>query len=75
VRDRSALAANSRKTDYISQEEVSKAFMKVVSEAYQIQDDEAIALAANMLGFSRLTEDLKSEFMVFLQNWKATKSG
>jgi hypothetical protein len=32
-------------------------------------------LAANMLGFSRLTEDLKSECMVFLQNWKATKSG
>jgi very-short-patch-repair endonuclease len=74
VRDRSNLLSVSRKTDLISQEEVSKAFTKVVSEAYQIQDNEAIVLAANMLGFSRLTEDLKSEFLMFFQNWKATKS-
>jgi very-short-patch-repair endonuclease len=74
IRDRSNLSSSARKTEWISQEEVFNAITKVVSEAYQIQDEETIVLVSNMLGFSRLTEDIRTDFSEFLQLWKVARN-
>lgn len=73
IRDRSLLPISSRKFELIANEELNQAFTKVVKEAYQIDDEEVIIMVAGLFGFSRLTEDLKSEIMKKFLEWKLLK--
>ncbi|MFY8019789.1 MAG: DUF3320 domain-containing protein [Bacteroidia bacterium] len=73
IRDRSLLPQNSRKLEFIANEELYLAFAKVVKEAYQIEDEEALVMVASLFGFSRLTEELKSDMLLRFEEWKLQK--
>jgi len=62
-RDRSALPPGARKVRLIAPEELEQALVRVVREAIAIQPEAAIALLSRLFGFSRLTEELRSELM------------
>ncbi|MBT2620087.1 DUF3320 domain-containing protein [Chryseobacterium sp. ISL-6] len=59
IRDRSMLASNSKKITFISPEEINLAIIKVIEDSVAIQPDNAISLVSKLLGFSRVTEDIK----------------
>jgi hypothetical protein len=63
LRDRSALPSTSKKLEYIAPEEIDLAIQKVVEEAIGIQPEAAVSFIAKMLGFARLTEDLKNDIL------------
>lgn len=59
IRNRSMLPAGSRKIALVSPEEISLAITTVVSDSVAIQPDNLVPLVVKMLGFSRVTEDIK----------------
>lgn len=59
VRDRSNLPAASRRLNYIAPEEINQAIVQVVTEAIAIQPDAAVPLIARLLGFTRVTDELR----------------
>jgi hypothetical protein len=61
VRDRSKLPPAYRKLVLISPEEIYEAIRQVVGNAIAITEQEAIPLAAKMLGFSRVTEEMRQQ--------------
>ncbi|MCR8560073.1 DUF3320 domain-containing protein [Mucilaginibacter sp. BJC16-A38] len=63
LRDRSALPSTSKKLEYIAPEEIDLAIQKVVEEAIGIQPEAAVSFIAKMLGFARVTEDLKNDIL------------
>jgi very-short-patch-repair endonuclease len=63
VRDRSSFPSGSKKLKFIAPEEISLAVEKVVKAAVAIQREEAVPLIARLLGFSRVTEDMKQELL------------
>jgi hypothetical protein len=63
LRDRSALPPGSKKLEYIAPEELDLAIQKVVEEAIGIQPEAAVPFIAKMLGFARVTEDLKNDIL------------
>lgn len=63
LRDRSALPPASKKLEYIAPEEIDLAIQKVVEEAIGIQPEAAVSFIAKVLGFSRVTEDLKNDIL------------
>ncbi|MBV7529439.1 DUF3320 domain-containing protein [Chitinophaga sp. sic0106] len=63
VRDRSELPASARKVNYIAVEEMGVALEKVVKDAVAIQPEAAVPFMAKMFGFSRVTEDMRTEFL------------
>jgi very-short-patch-repair endonuclease len=63
LRDRSALSSTSKKLQYIAPEEIDLAIQKVVEEAIGIHPEAAVPFIAKLLGFSRVTEDLKNDIM------------
>ncbi|MGZ3871376.1 MAG: DUF3320 domain-containing protein, partial [Mucilaginibacter sp.] len=62
VRDRSKLPPAYRKLPYISPEELSQAIRQVVGNSISITEQEAIPLVAKVLGFSRITDEMKQHF-------------
>lgn len=67
VRDRSNLPGNSRKISYIAPEELYSGLEKIVKDAIAIQPENAVSLLVKLLGFSRLTEDLKKTLLITVQ--------
>ncbi|SHK82880.1 Part of AAA domain-containing protein [Chryseobacterium polytrichastri] len=59
IRDRSLLSPNSKKIMLIAPEEINLAIIKVVSDSVAIQPDNAAPLISKLLGYSRVTEDIK----------------
>ncbi|MCH8282241.1 MAG: DUF3320 domain-containing protein [Chloroflexi bacterium] len=60
LRDRSNLANSSRKLELIALEEIAIAVHMVVKVAYGIQQRDVPGLAVRLLGFARVTEDMRS---------------
>jgi hypothetical protein len=67
IRDRSTLSGSSKKLAYIAPEEMSQAIMKVVREAIAIQPEVAVPIIARLFGFSRVTEEMKKDLLVALE--------
>jgi very-short-patch-repair endonuclease/DNA polymerase III delta prime subunit len=67
LRSRANLPAASRRLLFISPEEIRMAVVKVVQDAVAITAEAAIPLIAKTLGFPRLTEELKNDLSVVLQ--------
>ncbi|WP_214073033.1 DUF3320 domain-containing protein [Mucilaginibacter sp. dw_454] len=61
VRDRSKLPAAYRKINLVAPEEIFGAIHQVVGGAISITEQEAIPLIAKMLGFSRLTDEMRQQ--------------
>jgi hypothetical protein len=61
IRNRSHLPAVARKINYISQEEIVLALEKIVKDSIAIQREDAAPLVGRMLGFNRITEEVREE--------------
>lgn len=70
VRDRSGLPSGSRKIAWIAPEEISLAITKVVADSVAIQPDHAVLPVARLLGFSRVTEEIKKYILETLEYTK-----
>ncbi len=67
LRDRSVLPAASRKIKYIAPEEVIGVIAKVVRNAVAIHPEAAFPYIAKQLGFSRVTEEMRTEILAHIQ--------
>jgi very-short-patch-repair endonuclease/DNA polymerase III delta prime subunit len=67
VRDRSGLPPSSRKLKYIAPEEIQKAVEKVVRDSVAIHPEAAFPLVARLLGFSRVTEDMRNDLLQVIE--------
>ena len=67
LRDRSNLPPSARKIKYIAPEEIGVAIEKVVKDSIAIQPDLAVPFIAKMLGFARVTEDMKTDILEIIQ--------
>jgi very-short-patch-repair endonuclease len=67
VRDRSALPPASRKLKYIAPEEVQRAVEKVVRDSVAIHPEAAFPLVARVLGFSRVTEEMRQDLLQIIE--------
>ncbi|UOE50828.1 DUF3320 domain-containing protein [Mucilaginibacter sp. SMC90] len=61
VRDRSKLPAAYRKLTLVSPEEIYEAIRQVVEDAIMITEQEAIPLIAKLLGFLRVTDEIRQQ--------------
>jgi hypothetical protein len=61
VRDRSKLPAAYRKLSMVAPEEIAEAIVQVVSGAISITEQEAIPLVGKLLGFSRITDEMRQQ--------------
>jgi hypothetical protein len=61
VRDRSKLPAAYRKLSLIAPEEIQEGIKQVVGGAISITEEEAIPLVAKLLGFSRVTDEMRQQ--------------
>ena len=68
LRDRSELPATSRKLELIPAEEVALAVGRVVSGAYGIETEEAIAAVGRVLGFGKTTAETRSGIELAIRN-------
>ena len=74
LRDRSALPAGARNMAFIAPEEVALAVEKVVAEAFGMPQEEVAPAVARLLGFPRLSEDIREQIeMVADQLLQAAK--
>jgi very-short-patch-repair endonuclease len=60
VRDRSALPAPSRKLELIAPEEIRRAILMAVMEAYGIIPEEVPNAVCKLLGFARVTDEMRA---------------
>jgi very-short-patch-repair endonuclease len=60
VRDRSVLAAASRKLDLVAPEEIRRAILIVVQESYGIVPEEVPNAVCRLFGFARVTDELRT---------------
>jgi len=60
VRNRAQLPSAERKFDWVSDEEIQLAIATAVSNSYSLNNEDATAMALDMLGFSRATAAVKS---------------
>jgi len=67
LRNRSTLPAASRKLKYIAPEEMSGVIEKVVRNAVAIHPEAAFPFIARLLGFSRVTEEMRNEILTHIQ--------
>jgi superfamily I DNA and/or RNA helicase len=61
VRDRSKLPAAYRKLNLVAPEEIYEGIRQVVGGAISITEEEALPLVAKLLGFSRVTDEMRQE--------------
>jgi superfamily I DNA and/or RNA helicase len=61
VRDRSKLPPAYRKLSLVAPEEIAEAIVQVIGGAISITEQEAIPLVAKLLGFSRVTDEMRRE--------------
>jgi very-short-patch-repair endonuclease/DNA polymerase III delta prime subunit len=62
-RNRSKLSASSRKMEYIAPEEICAAVEMVVRDSIAIQPHDCVPYIAKILGFNRVTEEMKNELL------------
>ncbi|MEI6950063.1 DUF3320 domain-containing protein [Paraflavisolibacter sp. H34] len=67
VRNRSGLPSPSRRLKYIAPEELTLAIQKVVRESVAISAEAAVPYIARLFGFSRVTEDMRTELLEAVQ--------
>jgi hypothetical protein len=60
-RDRSAVESHLRKFDLIAPEEIASAALKVVADAFGIEPDKITPAVCRLLGFPRMTEEMKKQ--------------
>jgi hypothetical protein len=60
VRDRSNLPPQSKKLDYVAPEEIDAAIKMSVIESFGMKVDEVATSACRLLGFARVTEDMRA---------------
>jgi very-short-patch-repair endonuclease len=63
LRKRAELPPPSKKIKFIAPEELEMAIEKVVGDAVAVQPEAAVNLVTKLLGFSRVTEDMRQEVM------------
>lgn len=63
IRERSKLAAASRKLSLIAPEEMDLAIQRIVENSIAIQAEVAVPLIAKLFGINRVTEDIRKELM------------
>ena len=73
LRDRTGLPAASRKLEFVPAEEVALAVHRVVSGAYGIRTEEAVAAAGRVLGFGRITAETRTDIELAIR--KMVQSG
>lgn len=61
VRNRAKLPASYRKLQMIAPEEIYEAIREVVRSSITITEEEAISLVAKLLGFARVTDDMRQQ--------------
>jgi hypothetical protein len=66
LRDRSTLPAASRKWKYVAPEEIAGVLYKVVKEAVAIAAEEAYPIVVKLLGFARVTEDMRHDILALV---------
>lgn len=72
MRNRSALPAASRKWKYVAPEEMAAVLYKVVREAVAIEPDEAYPIVVKLLGFTRVTEEMRNDILSLLPAMEAS---
>ncbi len=60
VRDRGALAASSRKIEFIAPEEIRTAILKAVEASCGMRPDEAPGVVCRLFGFARVTDEMEA---------------
>jgi very-short-patch-repair endonuclease len=60
IRDRSDLPSQFKKLEYVAPEEICAAIESAVRESYGIMYDDVPGAACRLLGFARVTEDMRS---------------
>ncbi|GAC1314698.1 MAG: hypothetical protein NVSMB24_39610 [Mucilaginibacter sp.] len=68
VRDRSKLPSTYKKLTLVSPEEVYEAILQVIGSAISIREEEAIPLVAKMLGFLRVTDEMRQQLSEAIGN-------
>lgn len=66
LRDRSALSTASRKLKLIAPEEIIGVIVKVVRNAIAIHPEAAFPYIARLLGFARVTEEMRNEILTHI---------
>jgi hypothetical protein len=61
VRDRSKLPASYKKLSLVAPEEIQEAIRQVVGDSIMISEQELVPLVARLLGFSRVTDEMKQQ--------------
>lgn len=59
VRDRSDVDAQARKLELVCDEEIAAALLDVVARAFSISREDAVATALRLLGFQRISADMR----------------
>lgn len=67
IRDRAGITPTSKKIQFISPEEICLAIKKVVEESIAVQPEAAFPFIAKLLGFNRLTEEIRKELLTAVE--------
>jgi very-short-patch-repair endonuclease len=59
IRDRSSLSVSSRKLQLVAPEELDAAICRVIEDAVGMRDDEVPPAACRLLGFGRMSDDMR----------------
>jgi hypothetical protein len=63
LKNRAVFPPASKKIKFVAPEELSPAVEKVIKESLAIQLEAAVLFIAKLLGFSRVTEDMREEIL------------
>ena len=66
VRDRSGLPQQERRLEFVAPEELREAIMVAVKNSYTVSRDDALRGAAALLGFKRLSQDMRESISASL---------
>jgi hypothetical protein len=72
-RDRSRLPASSRKLEFVAPEELAAAIERVVSEAYGMVPDHIPSAVCRLLGFSRVSGEIRAQVALMVDLMVANK--
>jgi len=60
LRDRSDLPQSAKKIEYVAPEEIQAAIERVIQDSYGLAPDEVASYACRLLGFSRITDEMRA---------------
>lgn len=73
LRDRGNLPVASRKIEFVAPEELGIAINKVVAETYGIEFEQIPAFVARLLGFARMSDDMRQRIEAAIHQMLATR--